>query len=242
MRPRALVSIHDVMPGNLDRVDELIELCRAAGVRRLTLLVVPGLDWGPTELARLQQFVAAGYQLAGHGWVHRCTRYGGWSHRLHSWLISRDVAEHLQCDEAGRIALVRRCVAWFAEHDLPHPALYVPPAWALGSIARRRLSGLPVPLIETTAGLLETNSGRRWRLPLVGFEADTSLRKWLLRCWNATQPALGCWSGRPLRISLHPRDHRLLLAEALRELLGRGWECLDYRACWSGSSSDPTVG
>lgn len=232
MRPRALVSIHDVMPANLDRITELIEICRGAGLERLTLLVVPGLAWGPAELSRLEQFVADGYQLAGHGWVHHCERWGGWGHRLHGWTMSRDVAEHLQVDEAGRVALIQRCVAWFGQQGLPTPQLYVPPAWALGRVSRSRLRELPVPLIETTGGLLETATGHRWRLPLVGFEADTGPREWLLKSWNASQPPLARWTKRPLRISLHPRDHHLRLAPSLRGLLGRGWESLDYLECW----------
>lgn len=42
---RALVSVHDVMPETLERVQRILDLCAAINPVPLTLLVVPGLGW-----------------------------------------------------------------------------------------------------------------------------------------------------------------------------------------------------
>ena len=110
---RAYLSVHDVMPHTLDRVRALLggPLSRfPAG--HVPLLVVPGREWNEADLAQLRDWQAAGHPLAGHGWMHRVERYGGWRHRVHAALISRDVAEHLALEAEGILDLMCRCHAW----------------------------------------------------------------------------------------------------------------------------------
>ena len=92
---KALVSIHDVMPSTMDDVVDLLELCDQQGIVNVTLLVVPGLAWSPAQLTQLAAWYAEGRELAGHGWVHKCSRIKTLRHQLHSRVLSRDVAEHL---------------------------------------------------------------------------------------------------------------------------------------------------
>lgn len=210
----ALVSIHDVMPETLAGVETLIELVRDAGLGPASLLVVPGRDWDAAAIARLRAHADRGHELVGHGWLHRVERIRGFRHRLHSLLVSRDVAEHLELDADGIRALIRRCRDWFDDHALPAPSLYVPPAWAMGKIARRQLHGLGFRWFETLGGIYDAESDRMQRLPVVGFEADTPLRAALLRASNAWNRRQGRQLG-ALRIALHPRDLELRLAPAL---------------------------
>lgn len=240
----AVVSIHDVMPSTLDRVERLTQLASASGIHALTLLVVPGCDWKLGELERLRHWYEAGHTLAGHGWKHRCDRIVGWYHRLHSLVISRDVAEHLEQSAAGRIEMMRRCADWFASNGLPHPKLYVPPAWALGKVSLSRLRQTPFELIETQTGVLQLSQNRFHRLPLIGFEADTQLRKRCLRCLNSLNFHWSNCTARPLRVSLHPFDLDLLLAEDLESALrqiGRFMSYWDAVGAVVGSCSPPTV-
>lgn len=215
-----LVSIHDVMPETLAAVDTLIELVRRSGLGTASLLVVPGRDWDEPALARLRAYAARGHALVGHGWNHRVERIDGFGHRLHSLLISRDVAEHLTLDADGIRALIRRCRGWFAAHALPAPSLYVPPAWAMGAIARRGLDGPGFRYFETLGGIYDTALDRMHRIPVAGFEADTVWRAFALSAANA-------WSERrarrrgALRIAIHPRDRALRLAKDLERLLHR---------------------
>jgi uncharacterized protein len=226
--PRCLLSVHDVMPETFPRVEAILTRLALLGDPPVTLLVVPGRAWTPAQLARLRAWAAAGHTLAAHGWHHRVERLGGFGHWLHARLLSRAVAEHLALDSAGIAALMHRSAAWFGEHDLPAPRLYVPPAWALGRLRARDRAGLPFARVEVTRGLLEPVSGRLEVLPLIGFEADTAWRRGLLRGWNGWQVRRARRDGRPVRFSLHPDDFSLLLRDQLEALLARPWRFEAY--------------
>lgn len=222
-RGTALVSVHDVTPAHLGRVQRLLGLLQEAGVPPPTLLVVPGSGWTDGTLAVLRSLVAGGYPLAGHGWSHRCDHRRTLYHRLHGRLISRDQAEHLSRSREELLVLVRRCFEWFGAHGLPDPGLYVPPAWALGALTPSDLSTLPFRWYEVLGGLIDAGSGRRRWLPLVGFEADTRLRQVSLRVLNGLNARLARGWGRPLRISLHPPDLDYLLRADLQALVREPW-------------------
>ncbi|WP_018716339.1 polysaccharide deacetylase family protein [Arhodomonas aquaeolei] len=230
---RAVVSIHDVMPETLAPVREQLSLLAHHDIAPVTLLVVPGRDWSPDGLARLREWRARGHVLAGHGWHHHATAVRGCYHRLHAAVLSRQAAEHLALDAAEIRALVRRCRAWFADNDLGRPALYVPPAWALGPIRPAGLADLGFRYLETLTAVHDLRSGRRRRLPVIGFEADTPARAAVLRALDTT---CSRWPG-PVRIALHPRDHRLHLRGTLLRRLATVREPLDYDGLMAGPDS-----
>ena len=220
---KALVSIHDVMPHTLDRVKRILDWLEQRRVSRVTLLVVPGKPWTEKHIHHLRDWAAAGHELAAHGWHHQ-TRPRRLYHRLHALLLSRNVAEHLDLDSTGILDLMVRSRNWFAENELPAPDFYVPPAWALGPISKADLAKVPFRVIETTRGfLLRENhdsapSRVRWslrRLPLTGYEADTRFREAFLRWWNALQAKRAQRKKLPLRISIHPDDLELRIADQM---------------------------
>ena len=229
MTPTAIVSIHDVMPETLDRVDAIIARLERSEISPVTLLVVPGRAWTERQIDRLRELAARGYPLAAHGWVHH-TRPRKLYHRLHSLLASRNVAEHLDLDSAGVLDLLKRSKAWFAANGLPEPDFYVPPAWALGWVSKADLARAPFKRIETTRGLLFPPDGRRAGLPLTGFEADTRMREAFLRPWNSWQARSARRSGRPLRISIHPFDPEYRLNDQMDRILDDGWRFIGYDA------------
>lgn len=198
------LSLHDVCPATLERTETLAHRIEAAG-RRATLLVIPGTDWSEADLRRLRALHGRGHDLAGHGWTHRAGHWGGLAHRIHGWIISNRVAEHLAEDAAGCERIMRRCHAWFAEHSLPEPELYVPPAWAMGRIPRARLPQLPFRYYETLRGVYAAQHRRFVRLPLLGFEADRPWRAHALRLSNAFNRRVSGTTHR-LRIAIHPWD------------------------------------
>ncbi len=224
MTGRALVSVHDVMPATLGRVQRILTLLNEARIPPPTLLVVPGKDWSPEALRDLRDLASRGHPLAGHGWDHKSIRgprtlY----HRLHGLLISRNEGEHLSRPPEEIVDLIRRCYDWFPSVDLPTPELYVPPTWALGALRIRDLESLPFRWYEILRGFVEGRTGRvRW-LPLAGFEADTTFRKVSIRLWNSLNVA---WARRvrgPLRISIHPDDLDLFLGDELRRMVRSPW-------------------
>lgn len=218
-QPSYQVSVHDVMPETRPRVDAILGELEGVPARKVTLLVVPGRDWQGSDLNWLYALQARGYPLAGHGWRHRCPPPRGLYHRLHSSLLSRDVAEHLALEGEDVEHLIRDCHHWFVDHGLRHCGLYVPPAWALGSIPRDRLAELPFRWFETLGGVHDTRENRFHLLPLAGFEADTRWRAFFLRAFNGLNRRLALRYRRPLRVAIHPADLEGYLGGDLRELL-----------------------
>lgn len=225
----ALVSIHDVMPHTLDRVWLLTGKLAHLQPADVTLLVVPGLDWSGPQLDDLHGLAARGYTFAGHGWHHTTREIRGLYHRVHSTLVSRRAAEHLALDESGIRRLINECYLWFTDHGFPAPDLYVPPAWAMGSIRHRLLQDAPFRYYENTAGLYDSDTGTQVNLPLAGFEADNLFRAASLCLWNRVNRALSS-PARPLRLSIHPADPELLLGNALDEYLSAVTTAVHYRS------------
>lgn len=209
-----LPSIHDVMPDSLDRVEHLARRLRQSGLPPAPLLVVPGAGWDDATLDRLRRLADLGHPLAGHGWCHRIEGYRNLYHRLHAAMLSRDAGEHLCLDRSGVLALIRRCRDWFDQRNLPAPDTYVPPAWAMGPVTPRDLHGLGFRHFEYLTGVYDCERQSLQRLPVLGFEADTRLRRALLRASNGLNLLAGKHSGRA-RLAIHPGDEQLLLATDL---------------------------
>ena len=230
MKPRALISIHDVMPSTLADVLHTLELLAAADISRVSLLVVPGVSWSGDDLDVLRGLDAAGHEFIAHGWQHQ-TRPKRALHRIHASLFSRNAAEHLSLNRNDIRELMCRSQRWFEEHGLQVPHTYIPPAWALGGLSREDMASLPFAAIETLRGVRIRQAGGTYQLlpmPLLGFEADSVARARFLREWNRLQLRLSRRIGSLPRIALHPGDHRLLLGDQVRAILALGWCSVAY--------------
>ena len=130
------------MPETLPAVSELLDRLAVHGWIKLTLLIVPGKVWQDSQIETFHQWQRANHELAGHGWCHRVDtrQLRGIRNRLHSLLISRNVAEHLTLDVAGILQLMKCCHRWFSQHGLIPPEYYAPPAWAMGAIKPQQWS------------------------------------------------------------------------------------------------------
>lgn len=207
------------MPHTLERVERILHWLRERDVPPVTLLVVPGRPWQPKQIDRLRELAAEGYELAAHGWHHETTPSRLY-HRIHAALISRRVAEHLHLDSQDIRRLMLRSHDWFGENGLPLPEFYVPPAWALGPLRKAEMAQLPYRLIETTRGLIHLKASTHTsfqKLPLTGYEADTPFRECFLRRWNASQARTARKKKLPLRISIHPDDLDLRVADQMED-------------------------
>jgi len=215
----AIVSVHDVMPATLSKIEALLNgLLKSLPKQHIILLVVPGLDWSEHQISILKRLQAQGYEIAGHGWQHHTEKVLNLYHRLHSAFISRQVAEHLSLAEDDISELMLRNFNWFLEHDFKPPQLYVPPAWAMGHICKQTLQRLPFYCVESTRGFTDTKTGTIRLLPLVGFEADTALRAACLRIWNRTNLKFAKTFG-AIRVSIHPDDDQLRIANQLKSII-----------------------
>ena len=227
-RRRLLLSIHDVTPDTIDDVEQILSVLSGLGYRKVTLLVVPGSGWTTASMERLRGLSRYGAEFAGHGWRHVVDDIRGLRHRVHSLLISRNVAEHLALSRSQIHSLVQRCYEWFDANEFPEPLLYVPPAWAMGTLRRSDLDRLPFQQYETFSGVYDSGTGTFRRTAMVGFEADTAFRALSCRVWNR----LNLWAAgasKPVRVAIHPSDLHLLLGEELRHFLEHGGQALSYR-------------
>ncbi|MGH8503767.1 MAG: DUF2334 domain-containing protein [Gammaproteobacteria bacterium] len=172
----AIVSVHDVMPETLPGVLDILHLLTRLDVPPPTLLIVPGRQWHPKALDTLTGLQRAGCRLAGHGWSHAAKEIRTLFHRLHSRIISRHTAEHLSQDTQSIRHMLARCHRWFEDTGLSAPALYVPPAWAMGRLSRSTLRTLPFARYEFLSGIYDARADEFHRLPLAGFEADSPAR------------------------------------------------------------------
>ena len=222
----ALVSIHDVMPHTLDKVKRLVDIIGDHGDGVVSLLVVPGCDWREQELHWLRQLPRERFALVGHGWRHRCDTPATTWHRLHSLLLSRNVAEHLSLNGAAIATLISDCYQWMRLMALAPAPLYVPPAWAMGNISALQLQALPFRYYETLAGVYDAATDSFHRLPLIGYEADSLGRALALRAFNFCNR----WraTSMPVRLAIHPDDLQLYLAADLLRDLTRVQRFADY--------------
>ena len=218
---KALISIHDCMPENMDKIQHILNWLKDRNIPPVTLLVVPGKNWTENQLKLLKQYTLEGHTLAAHGWHHH-TEPKKFLHRIHSLIISKNVAEHLDLNQQGILALLNKSYQWFIQNHLPTPTLYVPPAWALGSIHRKTLSKTLFKQIEVTRGLIHlapNKQAKLQRLPLTGYEADSPFRVRFLKKWNQFQQHRAQVQSLPLRISIHPHDLDLPIADQLEQQL-----------------------
>jgi len=213
-------------------VAELLQICRDAGIRAVTLLVVPGLDWSAAQLRQIKQWQDDGYVLAAHGWHHKCDSISSMRHRIHSKILSRDVAEHLSKDSDQIAELMKTSGGWFDENGFDFPQLYVPPAWALGGITDQALTETGFVMVETLLGVKLLQKSSFLNIPLVGFEADTALRTLALTCLNGI--ATKILVNRLLRVSLHPHDHKLWLRHGMELVLRDCDESVSYSCLLHG--------
>jgi uncharacterized protein len=203
--PLALVSVHDLMPETMPAVRRTLALLERHAIAPVTLLVVPGTGWDTAGIDELRALERAGYRLAGHGWQHHVEQIRGLRHRLHSLLLSRNVAEHLALDRDGISALLRRCRTWFESNGLAPPEVYVPPAWAVGDIDAAGVRAAGFRWLERFDGVMDCASGQVRRSPVLGYEADAALRVPVLKLWNALGRHRAQRAGL-VRIGLHPQD------------------------------------
>lgn len=222
------MSVHDLMPRTMPAVRRILDLLERRAIAPVTLLVVPGSGWDTRGISDLKALQRDGWRLAGHGWRHRADTIQGAYHRLHSLLLSRDVAEHLALDTDGIAAMLQRCHAWFGDNGLDPPLLYVPPAWAMGRISRARLvENGPFTLYEYFSGIFDAHHATDHPMPMIGYEANDSLRLAAIRAWNTLGRRRAARFGL-LRLGIHPFDLDLPMADDLRGDLARCTHPIDY--------------
>ena len=224
----ALISVHDVMPETFSEVEYCLQQLNHIAPEKITLLVVPGKLWSEAQIHQLHVWQQQGFQLAAHGWEHRCKTPANLHHKLHSLLISRNVAEHLSCSEQELKQLLARSHDWFVDNDFQSPIIYVPPAWAMGRFSKSALIDSPFRIYENLHSVIDLKNNQQYTLPLLGFEADNVLRAVFLRGFNRINWWLAKYQKRPLRIGIHPFDFNYHIANQLSQFLHADIHAIAY--------------
>ena len=211
------ISIHDVAPNNIEKIECIINLLQNQyGINKLCLLVIPGLKWEKKQVKQLVSWQDSGLEIAAHGWNHRAKGGKSLYHMIHGFFISGNCAEHLSKNRETIMDLIKKSYNWFVDNHFSPPTLYVPPAWALGNINTEDLPGLPFRNFECTTGIYFKEKYQF--IPLVGFEATTYYRAFFLRFFNFLNYLLAKFIG-VLRITIHPTDFQLYLANDINNYL-----------------------
>ena len=213
------VSIHDVSPDNWNNVIQILDHLKSKyNIKKVSLLIIPGLNWDKEKIAVLKKMQSEGIELAAHGWSHKSKPIKNINHFFHSKLISDDCAEHLSLSKADIIKLMNDSYLWFHTNNLKSPSLYVPPAWALGDINKQDLLNLPFSEVEVTSGIFIDNNF--FFIPLIGFETKNYFRYVIVKISNFINYLLYKSFGR-IRIAIHPNDFELLLKHDIDKYLNK---------------------
>ena len=224
----ALVSIHDITPETIPAMLDIIKLLKNMNIFPASLFIVPGVKWSTENLNTIRELQNAGYELVCHGWLHECGEKKTIMHKIHGAILSRNAAEHLSRSAENIAELITRGFHWFNEAGLGQPAFYAPPAWAMGGISLHALRELPFKYYEFLTGFYHCRARSFYRLPLVGYEADTRQRVPSLVLMNMLNEGFAHCFSRPLRIAIHPDDFSYLLAESLKSILSRHKTFISY--------------
>lgn len=207
MKPRALISIHDVSPAALDDVLVTVNGLRDLALGPVTLFVMSHEDWPADALSTLTRLCDDGHELAAQG-PDSSTVNG-----------VKQICEHL-----------RQARDWFLRSGFPAPVACSLPAQTWLRPAARELGELGYRVVETLPGVhcqRVDGSYRLQAMPLLAFEAATRTRARFLADWNRLQLRLARRGSTPPRIALQPADYRRGDGQ-MQGVLGLGWSPLRY--------------
>ena len=203
--------LHDVAPATWPYYAGFVRQLEALGSIPLTLLVVPDfhaqgpLDRYPDFVRLLQAGVSRGDELVLHGYYHHDP--GPIAPSPRDFLMRRILTHEgeffpLSCD-AARHRLARG-LDLMQRLDLPVRG-FVPPAWLLGSDARKVITEFPFRYTSTPSKLISLPGFRQFDAPSLVWSARSGWRRLLSKGWN--RALLWRHANAPfLRLGLHPVD------------------------------------
>lgn len=238
-----VVALHDVAPPFEDAIRAQLDLLAEIGIRRVTLLVTP--DWhsaaplrdAPGLVDLLQAHVAAGSQLALHGYAHQPDDArpfeGTRLDRLRARLFAANAAEFLTLDPQEAEDALRAGLDEFEQAGLPRPAMFCAPGWLHNAAAEAALTRAGLRYLIGMFDARDLWSGWRIQTPAVGYMGAGPKQELGVRILNLLVRLAKLRSAEVACVYLHPQGQptgarvRSQIAY-LSKLLARGWQPATY--------------
>jgi predicted deacetylase len=213
---RALcVSIHDAAPATWSDCLRLLEAVRAVSPDLpLTWLLVPRYHGdaasSPAMEQTLSQLLAAGHELALHGYTHLDTAppRPGWRDHVLRRIYTQGEGEFAALGEEGALHRIDLGLAWFARRGWPVDG-FVPPAWLASAGTRLALRQRPF-IYTTSVSRFYFLPGERsvWSPSLMYTARNRAGRCLSPPLSHAAALALSLVRAPLIRLALHPADAR----------------------------------
>ena len=221
---RVLVTIHDVAPPLMTKVERLWDLCAARGVRP-GLLVVP--DWhgtapiegAPETVAWVRRAADAGAEVFLHGERHdEVGSPRAFADELRAFGRTNKEGEFLTLRYDAARARIDRGLARFRALGLS-PIGFVPPAWLARPDTHRACRDAGLAVSEDDGAIYVHRSGATVASPVLRWSSRGAFRAYGSVAQAALRWALQRGAA-VMRIALHPADldHPATAASVGREL------------------------
>lgn len=219
VRPRLVVSVHDVSPATAAETARWCADADALGVP-VSLLVIPGpwrggrLDDEPDYADVLKERVARGDEIVLHGWTHRAGPEGSKVRRTVGRLVARGAAEFAALDEDQAAERLRAGRAVLHGLGLATEG-FTPPGWLASPAAERAVARAGFRYTTTHLGVRDLRRRRLHRALALSHRPGGGLSERIASNLVRSWARFGAARGALVRIALHPDDlHRPGLREA----------------------------
>jgi len=223
--PGAVISIHDVRPGNRMVVERMLCDLAQRGARHVSLLIIP--NWhrcdfafsDPSFCAWLLQMRECGHELILHGYYHErvSTRRLTPAESLIARHYTAGEGEFFDVDmETARNLIAKGLCEWEAAFGTA-PAGFIAPAWLLGRESLKALRTFPFEYTTLLTGVLDLQHNVFFPSRSLVYSVRAAWRRICSLAWNSLlmRRIKRC----PLvRLGLHPPDweHSTIRAHALQ--------------------------
>ena len=230
--PGAVISIHDVRPGNRAVVEGMIAALQQVGASRLSLLVMP--NWhhcdpafsAPSFCDWLRRMRDCGHELVLHGYYHEriSNRPLDAGAQIVAKYYTAGEGEFYDLDRASARDLIARGLGEWKSAMGEAPRGFIAPAWLLGKEATCALAEFDFEYTTLLTGVRDLRAGAFYPSRSLVYSVRSGWRRICSLAWNSMVAAR--IEENPLaRLGLHPPDwdhpgiqrHALRMARQLLE-------------------------
>jgi predicted deacetylase len=207
-----VVSLHDVAPRTHKASARIIEALQRAGVRTVSLLVVPNYhrQGSATEdknfVSWLRDLEARGYEIVIHGYFHERPRRGG--ERIREKFMTRfytqDEGEFFDLDYEEALARITKARDEFKGARLS-PIGFVAPAWLLNAAGEYAARDAGMQYTTRIDSVLDLLTGEREPTRSLVYSTHSGWRRTVSLGWNAAL-SRSLEMRELARLSIHPPD------------------------------------